>query len=265
MALLTSAVTFSELPSARSMALINSFAQEDEVEEEDPEEVEDEVEEEDPEEVEDEVEEEDPEEVGRVEVFHVNSCPQNRELDDGFCCPENYHAGYELNPDRKKCVRNDLIIMDDTTTCPNGVVVPVTEDCPDDTTTCPNGAVVAADESCPDDTTTCPNGVVVPVTEDCPDDTTTCPNGAGWQRMRVVQMIRRHVLMVPWWQRMRVVQMIRRHVLMVPWWAADESCPDDTTTCPNGAVVQWMRVVQMIRRHVLMVPWWQRMRVVQMI
>jgi hypothetical protein len=151
MALLTTAVTFSELPSARSMALINSFAQEDEVEEEDPEEVEDEVEEEDPEEVEDEVEEEDPEEVGRVEVFHVNGCPQNRELDDGFCCPENYHAGYELNPDRKKCVRNDLIIMDDRTTCPNGVVVPVTEDCPDDTTTCPNGAVVAADESCPDD------------------------------------------------------------------------------------------------------------------
>jgi hypothetical protein len=32
-----------------------------------------------------------------------DNCSESQKLDNGFCCPQGFHPGYELNPDRKKC------------------------------------------------------------------------------------------------------------------------------------------------------------------
>lgn len=90
--------------------------------------------------------------------------------------------------------------IEETQTCSNGNVIPVSATCPpSDIRLCPDGTTVALNEQCPSSTIICPNGTVVLIDQVCPIDTQTCPNGS-----------------------------------VIP---VDQQCPDTTKVCSDGSVV----------------------------
>lgn len=86
-----------------------------------------------------------------------------------------------------------------TKTCPDGSVIPITDECPQMMKTCPDGSVIPVGAECPPEMKTCPDGSMIPVYDQCPPEMKTCPNGS-----------------------------------VIPVGA---ECPATTKTCPNGDVI----------------------------